>query len=84
MANSYKEAKIKLDSIHTDRLYKKYGIVPPAETDSPAEKINKSLKLQIKLQEESNQKFVDMLKLLKDSQVSQESQAAKELEMLGM
>ena len=51
-AESYKEAKQKLDSIKTDRLYKKYGIEPPTENSSMADKFNKQIELQNKLYEQ--------------------------------
>lgn len=63
-ADTYGEAKQKLDSIKEDRLFRKYGIEPPSASASPAEKLNKQLELQIKLQEESQSCLRQLLRTI--------------------
>lgn len=47
-ADSYSEAKEKLDSIRMDRLYRSYGITPPDTNSSAYEEIMKGTELQEK------------------------------------
>ena len=63
-ADSYGEAKQKLDSVYERRLFIKYGIEPPAENASTAEKLNKQLELQIKLNEESESCLRQLLRTI--------------------
>ena len=44
-AKSYTEAKIKLDSIRTDRLFKSYNMTPPNENDDGMSKLIKHVEL---------------------------------------
>ena len=64
-ADSYSEAKVKLDAIKTDRLYKKYGLEAPNEKDSPAERLIKELNLQIQLNHEAQNSQQEILNILK-------------------
>ena len=47
-ADSYSEAKEKLRSIKTDRLYRSYGMTPPDKNSSAYEQIMKSCELEQK------------------------------------
>ena len=60
-AASYEEAKQKLDSIKQDRLFRKYGIVPPAENASPSQRLIKQLELQNKQNEDIENSLNDVI-----------------------
>jgi len=80
-APSYKEAKQKLDSIKDVRLYEKYGLIPPSESDSPAEALNKALNLQIKLQEDNIKQLEGVIDILQVIGEDSGTNAAKTLQM---